>query len=109
MKFIFSIGLLLVLYLFPIQAKEVILVSYHPSQFKFSNTIKKIMHQNMDFPRELVQFLESENPCERKEVAAAHICLRENGDMDFPIIYTKAMKETLGVFWKDLKNELEDK
>jgi len=109
MKFTFSIGLLIIFYLIPIEAKEVILFSYHPSQSKMSQTLKKIMHENMDFPEELVEFIESEEPCKRKEVSAAHICIKENGEMDFPIIYTETMKETLGVFWSEFKDELKEK
>lgn len=109
MKFIFSLSILIILYFIPVEAKEVILVTYHPSQIQFSQTLKKIMHESMDFPIELVEFKESYNPCERAEVSAAHICVNEKGEMDFPIIYTETMKETLGVFWKDLKNEIESK
>ena len=109
MKFLFSIGVLVILYFIPVEAKEVILISYHPTQIEFSKTLRKIMQKNMNFPKEFIEFVESETPCERKEVSAAHICLKENGEMDFPIIYTETMKETLGIFWKDMKNEIENK
>ena len=104
MKFFFSISVIVFLYLFPIQAKEVILFTYHPSQAELTDSIKKIMHSNMDFPEVMVDFIESETPCERREVSAAHICIKEDGEMDFPIIYTETMRESLGVFWKDIKD-----
>ena len=109
MKFIFSITVIVIMYLIPIEAKEVVVFSYHPSQYEVTKTLRKIMHSNMQFPEDLVEFLENENPCERREVSAAHICIKANGEMDFPIIYTQTMKETLGVFWKDIKDELENK
>lgn len=96
------------MYLVPIEAKEVVLFSFHPSQIHMTDAFKKIMHQNMSFPEELVEFVESEEPCERKEVSAAHICIDSNGEMDFPIIYTKVMKETLGIFWKEAVQELKN-
>ena len=107
MKFIFSMGLLLFLPFTKASAKEVILITYHPEQTQLAHNLSLALHNNMDFPKNLVTFVESDTPCERKAVSAAHICLDKNGEMEFPIIYTDTMKETLGVFWEDMKNEVE--
>jgi hypothetical protein len=108
MKFIFSLGLITFLYLFPAQAKEIILIAFHPTQEPVTKVLKKVLHTNMDFPVEMVEFREDKKPCLKKEVSAAHICIKENGEMEFPIVYTKTMKETLGVFWNETRDELEN-
>jgi hypothetical protein len=108
MKFIFSLGIIAFLYFYPVQAKEVILIAYHPTQKPMADLLKKVLNSNMDFPSEMTKFQEEISPCKKKEVAAAHICIKEDGDMEFPIIYTKTMKETLGVFWNENREELEN-
>lgn len=108
MKLFFRLFLLFTFYQSALGAREIILITYHPSQTEVMKSLKKVMTQRMDFPHEMIQFLEKEKPCERKEVSAAHICLKKNGEMGFPIIYTEVMKEALGVFWKDIKDDLED-
>lgn len=108
MKFIFSLGLITFLYLYPVHAKEIILIAFHPTQKPMTEMLKKVFHSNMDFPIEMVEFQEDKEPCKKREVSAAHICIKENGEIEFPIIYTRTMKETLGVFWNETRDDLEN-
>ncbi len=101
MKFIFKLSLISSLLFTSIEAKEIILIAFHPSQKAVTEMLRKVLHSNMDFPTEMVQFKELNKPCKRASVSAAHICIKEDGEMEFPIVYTKTMKETLGVFWDD--------
>jgi hypothetical protein len=89
------------LFIYSIEAKEIILIAYHPGQKPVSEMLKKVLHSSMDFPREMLRFQEKLDPCKKVTVSAAHICIKEDGEMEFPIVYTKTMKETLGVFWND--------
>ena len=90
-----------------VESKKMVFLST-PFSIQAADLLKKVLNSNMDFPSEMTKFQEEISPCKKKEVAAAHICIKEDGDMEFPIIYTKTMKETLGVFWNENREELEN-
>jgi hypothetical protein len=81
----------------PINARDIIVITAHPTNITKINLIKKIITMKIKIPEELITWKTKNRPCTPIKDAIVHICYK-NGDIKFPVFKNEIVQESFNIF-----------
>ncbi len=103
MKLFFKLFFIICLLVFPnylCQAREIILITYDREKAEVANDIFNILINNEQIPITLITKRESTTPCVKVNEAIIQICVKNDGEVLFPIINSGIVLTNYKIFKK---------
>ncbi len=101
MKLFFKIILLLSL-ITSSYSKQIILITYN-KDLKRTAMVEKLLLSKFNMPKKIIAKHWKKNPCRVIDETILHICIQNNGEINFPKIQTQEILNALSIFYKETK------